>query len=47
MILRLRQSNPNFVESEEALRLAAQEHCLKGDGGRVKEKQRRHGWLAQ
>jgi hypothetical protein len=47
MILRLRQSNPNFVESEEALRLAAKERFLKGNGVRVKEKQRRHGWLVQ
>ena len=47
MILRLRQSNPNFLENDEALCLAAQERCLKGDGGRVKEKQRGHGWLLQ
>jgi hypothetical protein len=47
MILRLCQSNPNFVESEEALRLAAQQRCLKGDGGRIKEKQKRYRWLVQ
>jgi hypothetical protein len=37
MILRFCQSNPNFVESEEALRLAAQERCLTGDGDELKK----------
>lgn len=45
MILRFRQSNPNFVESEEALCLEASERCLKGDGGTGQRKTETQ-WMA-